>query len=110
MSDLGTRLRAYRTRLSLSLKAVSDQTGITNSRLCTIEQGKLACRAEDLRQLAKAYNVPIVSLYLAAGFLKPEDLEDYKKVFQGVTDLDSEELEHVQAEIDFLNRKKDASL
>lgn len=110
MSNLGMRLRAYRTGLSLSLKDVSDKTGITNSRLCKIEQGKLKCHAEDLQQLAKVYNVPIVSLYLDAGFLQLDDLEEYKKVFQGVTNLDVEELEHVQAEIDFINRKKDASL
>ena len=110
MSDFGTRLRAYRTKLSLSLKAVSEQTGITNSRLCKIEQGKLTCRAEDLCQLSEVYHVPIVSLYLAAGFLNPKDLEEYKQVFQGVEDLDNEEMEHIQAEIDFLNRKKVASL
>ena len=110
MGNLGMRLRAYREGLSLSLKDVTGKTGITNSRLCKIEQGKLKCRAEDLQQLAKVYNVPVVSLFLEAGFLEPDDLEDYKKVFQGVTNLDIEELEHVQAEIDFLNRKKDASL
>lgn len=110
MKDLGARLRAYRARLNLSLKDVSDKTGITNSRLCKIEQGKLKCHAEDLQSLANIYNIPIVSLYLDAGFLEPRDLDDYKKVFQGVANLDIEEFEHVQAEIDFLNRKKGISL
>ena len=48
MSDLGKRLKAYREKLGYTLKEVSKKTGITDSRLCKIENDHLSCPAPDL--------------------------------------------------------------
>ncbi len=106
MTDLGARLKAYRDGLSLSLKQVDEITGITNSRLSKIERGQIECPPRDLKKLAQLYDVQTISLFVDAGYLSEEDIVDYQFIFEGVSKLDDSEREHIQAEIDFLNRKK----
>lgn len=106
MANLGIKLRNYRTSLRLSLHQVMELTGITNSRLSKMEREEIICPALDLMKLAKVYNVPIVSLYLDAGYLSPSDLPEYSSEFSGLSLLDEDEKKHIQDEINFLNRKK----
>jgi len=37
--------------------------------------------------------------------LTKEDIVEYQFVFQGVSSLDEEEMQHIQSQIDFLNKK-----
>lgn len=106
MSYFGECLKAYRKESSLSLKQVSERIEVTDSRLCRIEQGDLECPPEILRKLSQLYHVPVIKLFLEAGYLCEDDLCSYQQVFNGVSHLDQEEFEHVQAEIDFINNRK----
>ena len=106
MSNLGQKLRNYRTSLNLSLLQVTELTGITNSRLSKMERDEITCPATDLMKLSKIYNVPIISLYLDAGYLSPSDLPEYSSEFSGLSLLDEDEKKHIQDEINFLNRKR----
>lgn len=106
MSNLGQKLRDYRTSLNLSLLQVTELTGITDSRLSKMERDEITCPATDLMKLSKAYNIPIISLYLDAGYLSPSDLPEYFSEFSGLSLLDEDEKKHIQDEINFLNRKK----
>lgn len=106
MSDLGIRLKTYRENSNYTLKDVSKKTGITDSRLCKIEKGTLNCPAEDLRKLGKLYGIPLVSLFLEAGYLDEKDLEKYQFVFDGVSELDQDARNHIQWLINRLTSKK----
>ena len=110
MSTLGEHLKDCRKKLGLSLKAVEEKTGITDSRLSKIENGQRSCPGNELRLLAEAYNEPVVSMFLTAGYLIPDDLKEYQYVFHGVERLDSDERQHIQDEIDYMIRKKDTPL
>jgi len=106
MSNLGQKLRNYRTSQNLSLHQVTELTGITNSRLSKMERNEIVCPASDLMKLSKVYKISVISLYIDAGYLSPTDLPEYQSEFNGVSLLDAEEKAHIQNEINFINRKK----
>ncbi|NFG95794.1 helix-turn-helix domain-containing protein [Clostridium sporogenes] len=106
MSELGNRLKESRNKSGLSLKEVYEKTGITDSRLSKIERGQIDCTPDDLKRLAHLYNIQIIPLYELAGYLTKEDIVEYQFVFQGVSSLDEEEMQHIQSQIDFLNKKR----
>ncbi len=107
MIELSNRLKESRKKSGLSLKRVYEITGITDSRLSKIERGQIDCTPADLKKLAHLYNIHLISLYVLADYLNEEDIREYQYVFQGVSSLDNEEMQHVQAQIDFLNKKKE---
>ena len=43
---------------------------------------------------------------MLAGYLSEVDIKEYQFVFKGVSSLDDEEMQHIQAQIDFLNKKR----
>jgi HTH-type transcriptional regulator, competence development regulator len=108
MSALGDRLKESREKCGLSLKKVYEITGITDSRLSKMERGQIDCTPDDIKKLARLYNVYLIPLYLLADFLSEDDVKECQYVFQGVTSLDAEEIQHIQAQIDFLNKKRKA--
>lgn len=110
MKKIQDFLKERRKHLGLSLKAVTEKTGITDSRLSKIENGQLDCPGKELRLLAKAYDLPVVFVFLKAGYLIPEDLDEYKFVFKGIDQLDEDDRQHIQDEIDYIIRKKDTPL
>ncbi len=109
MNELGKHLKNCRKKCGLSLKAVEKKTGITDSRLSKIENGHLKCPGSELRLLAITYNEPVISMFLAAGYLIPDDLKEYQYVFHGVEMLDPDERKHIQDEINYLIGKKESS-
>lgn len=108
MSTLGDRLKEIRERSDLSLKKVYELTGLTDSRLSKMERGQINCTPDDLKKLAHLYNIQLIPLYVLAGYLSEEDIKEYQLVFQGASSLDDEEKQHIQAQIDFLNKKRKA--
>ena len=104
MSELGDYLRKARNIKGLSQAKVQTQIGITNSRLCRAENG--ADNILSAAELAVLYDVPVVPLFIMAGFLETSDLEEYQSGFKNTSMLDSEEKNHIQSEIDFIIKKK----
>ncbi len=101
-------LRRCRQSKGFSLNDVYKNTGITNSRLSRVEQSGNTnnLSPQEIRKLAKIYDVSVADMLIQLGYLEPEDLADFQSVFRGVSLLDEEEKLHIQSDIDFINRKK----
>ncbi|MFN0091465.1 MAG: helix-turn-helix domain-containing protein [Acidimicrobiales bacterium] len=71
--ELGAFIRAERRRADLSLRRLSELSGISNPYLSQIERGVRRPSAEILRQVAHALAIPAESLYVQAGILDPPE-------------------------------------
>ena len=107
MSTFGDYLKDIRNQKGISLAKVQQLTGITNSRLCRVEKGSdgILTPAE-IKKLASLYGVAVVPMYLMAGYLDTSDLEEYQSGFKNTNLLDADEKKHIQAQIDFIIKKK----
>ena len=70
MEELGSYIRAGRRAKELSLRRLSEASGISNPYLSQIERGLRKPSAEVLQQIARALGVPIEQLYVRAGILQ----------------------------------------
>lgn len=108
MNELGVVLSRMRNDAKLSLKDVYKATGISDSKLSRIEQGKNTSQpAPDvLKTLSKLYGVDLIELYLAAGYLDANDLCSYERVFQNVELLTPDEKESIQTQINLFTKDR----
>jgi transcriptional regulator with XRE-family HTH domain len=85
--DLGTFIRAQRQERKLSLRRLSEASGISNPYLSQIERGLRRPSAHVLQHIAAALNMPIEPLYVRAGMLSAErgDLETRIRAEPGLT-------------------------
>lgn len=68
--ELGDFIRAQRSSRRLSLRRLSDVSGISNPYLSQIERGLRKPSAEVLQRIARALAVPTEELYVRAGILE----------------------------------------
>jgi transcriptional regulator with XRE-family HTH domain len=68
--QLGEFIRARRRTCRLSLRRLSEISGISNPYLSQIERGLRKPSAEVLQQIARALDVPTEQLYVYAGILE----------------------------------------
>lgn len=100
---VGERLRNIRNSKGLSLSEVTKSTGITNSRLSKIERGiNKHPSLEDISILLKFYDIPIISFLHQEGYCKME-----VSLLKNLDLLNNFEIEHIQAEIDFILKEKE---
>ena len=106
MNELGFLLKRLRTEAKMSLKDVYKATGISDSKLTRIEHGSNVSEPSPsiLRALSKLYNVNLVELYLAAGYLDAADLASYERAFQRVDLLTDDEKQSIQIQIDLFTK------
>lgn len=71
--DLGEFIREQRAVARLSLRRLSDLSGISNPYLSQIERGLRKPSAEILQQIAKALRISAETLYVRAGILEERD-------------------------------------
>jgi transcriptional regulator with XRE-family HTH domain len=76
VESLGDYLKEQRVSARLSLRQLADQAGVSNPYLSQIERGLRKPSADVLQQIAKALRISAEQLYLRAGILSPEDLQD----------------------------------
>jgi transcriptional regulator with XRE-family HTH domain len=76
VESLGDYLKEQRVSSRLSLRQLADQAGVSNPYLSQIERGLRKPSADVLQQIAKALRISAEQLYLRAGILSPEDLQD----------------------------------
>ncbi len=90
----GLKLKYFRQQKELSMKDLSEQTGLSQSYLNEIEKGKKYPKTEKIMQLAHALRVPfddLVSLSLDKGLSKISDIlespmiQDFPFEFFGIT-------------------------
>lgn len=110
MGSLGEYFKAARIQRGLSLKDVYKKTGISDSRLSRFENGNSSFEESFLfvRNLAELYRVDLIDLLLKAGFLNPEALSSYERVFRNVELLTDEEMHNIQEQIDLFTRERKA--
>lgn len=72
-------LRQLRERTSLTLRQVEDATGISNSYLSQLENGKIKTpSAQSLYVLSRLYNTNVEDLLIAAGLVKEVNIEPFE--------------------------------
>ena len=70
---LGTFLASARNKLEMTLRAVEEETGISNAYLSQLEHSKIKMPApQNLYKLAKLYRVPYELLMELAGYPVPK--------------------------------------
>ena len=77
---LGTFLASARNKLEMTLRAVEEETGISNAYLSQLEHGKIKTPApQNLYKLAELYQVPYELLMELAGYPvpKPQSAESW---------------------------------
>lgn len=92
--DLGGYIRARRRERNLSLRRLSEASGISNPYLSQIERGLRRPSADVLQQIAEALNLPIELLYVRAGILSADraGLEGRIRSEPGLTDAQRDAL------------------
>lgn len=71
--ELGSFLASARNKLAMTLRAVEEETGISNAYLSQLEHGKIKTPApQNLYKLAELYKVPYELLMELAGYPVPE--------------------------------------
>jgi len=99
---VGERLRNIRNSKGLSLDEVNKCTGITNSRLSKIERGITEHPSlDDISTLLKFYEIPLISFLYQEGYCEKSGTS-----LKNLELLNNFEIEHIQAEIDFILKEK----
>lgn len=98
----GTELRLARTSLGLSLAEAASKTGLTNSIISRIENGKVKEPSPSaIKALCSLYGLRVSRLYALYGWLANEQEAD-GVLFERVNELDSSDIAFVQQTIDYL--------
>ncbi len=114
MDSLGERLRQLREGLGLSLRAVSQDTGISSGHLSLIENGHVTAPSPSvLQRLADRYNSDPHDLLVLAGYIKTNPTEvrrSHARVAMAtMSDLTSDEINEVQSFISYLRQRRKAA-
>lgn len=110
MDSFGAYLKTQRDNNHLSLKSVYERTGISDSKLSFIERGKpIELKPAELKKIAHLYAIPVVSLFIKAGYLDAQDLFEFQRLFRNAELLTSEEKEHIQQEILLFTKGREIS-
>lgn len=109
MISVGALLKRHRERLSLSLNAVYEQTGITSTRLNRIEHNLINEPSPDaLKKLAILYQIDLIHLFKLAGYLDDQVTKEVYP-FRNYEILNDDECEFIQLSIDFFAKKHSTS-
>ncbi len=75
-ADLGEFIRGQRRVTDLSLRKLAELAGVSNPYLSQIERGLRRPSAEILQQIAKALRIQAETLYVRAGILDDNPVEE----------------------------------
>lgn len=74
MSIFGEKLRKLRKEKGLSIRKLSDLSGVAHSYLSQVETGKRGVpKVETLERIAAGLNIPSIDLLARAGYIDPDD-------------------------------------
>lgn len=110
MSNIGTRLRELRIQNKLSLDDVYKITGIADSTLSKIENGKSKrpVSVDILIKLSAAYNVNFIDLLVSSSLISASDVAAYQKTFRNTDLLNADEQAYIQKMIDYIVKSHNA--
>ena len=107
MKNPGQYLKSVRKKLGLGVKAVYMQTGVGDSTICRIEEGKTKFPpAAQLKALANFYNINLMELYKAYGYLDEKDINFQSDRFENTELLNEDAHSSIQGLINLLAEKR----
>lgn len=107
MNNPGQYLKSIRKKQGLGLKAVYIQTGVGDSTIRRIENGDTKFPpAAQLKALANFYNINLIELYKAYGYLDEQDMNFRNNCFENTEFLDEESHSSIQGLINLLTEKR----
>lgn len=110
--QLADELRELREQRGLTLRALSEGTGISNAYLNQLEHDKVREPSPNiLAKLADFYEVSYVRLMELAGYAVPQqafdsDSRTHSPQVEGLTDLSFDELQQVRDFVEFLRVRR----
>ena len=103
MNELITYLKTLRKNKQISLKNLAKKLNTTDAILSRLENGTLPKNTPELfSSIASFYGINVITLYLKANLISKEDLNEYNGIFTNCSKLSSNEINHIQDEIDFI--------
>jgi transcriptional regulator with XRE-family HTH domain len=93
MEQLGSYIRAERRSHRLSLRRLSEASGISNPYLSQIERGLRRPSADVLQQIARALELPVEQLYVRAGILESASDGELAALIRRQPDLTADQKE-----------------
>ena len=107
MNNPGQYLKSIREKRGLGVKAVYAKTGVGDSTIRRIEEGKTQFPpAIQLKILANFYGINLIELYKAYGYLDEVDINCKDNYFENTEFLDEDAAFHIQGIINLLTEKR----
>lgn len=107
MNNPGQYLKKIREKRGLGVKAVYSQTGVGDSTIRRIEEGKTKFPpAAQLKSLANFYGINLIELYKAYGYLDDTDIDCKNNCFENTELLNDDAVSHIQGLINLLTEKR----
>jgi transcriptional regulator with XRE-family HTH domain len=100
--EINEYLKFLRDSKKLSLSAVEEKTGITDSRLFRLENGKTKPLFVDVITLLDCYEVNVYQALCELGYIESSSNNELLNIDQ----LNTFEISHIQDEIDFIIEQK----
>lgn len=107
MYNFSNYLKNLRIDSNLTLKQLSAETNITDSRLSKLENGiPIKDINKILLKLSDFYKINIIEFFIQAKIISIKDINNYGIYLAGLDRLSQEELKHIQNEIDLFIKLK----
>lgn len=104
----GKYLQDIRKRKNLGVKTVYKATGVGDSTLRRIEKGEIKTpSAIHLKKLANYYDIDVIPLYLAYGYLIDQDLQSYVKCYKNTEFLNEKQNNMIQEMINMFAKEEE---
>ena len=107
MNNPGQYLKSIRKKRGYGVKTVYKKTGVGDSTIRRIEEGKTKFPpVAQLKTLANFYNINLIELYKAYGYLDETDINFQNNCFENAEFLDEESRSSIQGLINLLAEKR----
>lgn len=107
MNNPGQYLKNVREKHGFGVKKVYTQTGVGDSTIRRIEEGKTKFPpATQLKALANFYGINLIELYKAYGYLDEKDIDCPNTYFENVDFLSEEAISYIQGLINLLTETR----
>lgn len=106
--ELSSELKRLRDSRRLTLRELSEQTGVSNAYLNQLENDRIKEPSPNIiAKLSQFYGVSYQRLMKLAGYIVPGSKDNSsERHIEGLKDLSSDDIEQVRDFVDFLRSKK----
>jgi len=99
LRQLGLLIQRHRNERGMTLRELAERTGITDSTLSRLEQGKVEKpNALHLNRIAQVFGIAASNYYALAGYLHPGELPEmrpYLRAKYGLSDAEAERVDEI---------------